>query len=333
MRNGICGRRQSAYQREIAIVRTETSTSVSRTTASRKAAFFSRRHTWAGYLLGFSLSGFFDGILLHQVLQWHHLLSAIEAGIFGDIRVQVMADGLFHAAMYAVAAAGFAMLLSTRRELARPNAGRWLMANVWLGFAAWHVVDALLSHWLTGIHRIKMNAENPLVWDIGWLVVFGLLPLWWGLRLRKRARNHDDRDPDGDTSSSRDERRSGKTADLEASDPGMARTAGGSPTRRASRMAAVLVTTIVACGVITLAPLREVPGETITVVLRPGVNAAGLFAGLDGTDARILWSDASGGVWVLRDDPAHDSRRFYRHGAMYVSGTVTPAGCAEWFRT
>ena len=29
----------------------------------------------AGLLLGMALGGFFDGILLHQMLQWHHLLS------------------------------------------------------------------------------------------------------------------------------------------------------------------------------------------------------------------------------------------------------------------
>ena len=32
----------------------------------------------AGLLLGFAMGGFFDGILLHQILQWHHLLSAIQ---------------------------------------------------------------------------------------------------------------------------------------------------------------------------------------------------------------------------------------------------------------
>ena len=31
----------------------------------------------AGGVLGFSLGGFFDGILLHQVLQWHHLFSLV----------------------------------------------------------------------------------------------------------------------------------------------------------------------------------------------------------------------------------------------------------------
>ena len=30
----------------------------------------------AGILFGLGLGGFFDGIVLHQVLQWHHMLSS-----------------------------------------------------------------------------------------------------------------------------------------------------------------------------------------------------------------------------------------------------------------
>ena len=30
----------------------------------------------AGLLLGIGLGGFVDGIVLHQILQWHHLLSS-----------------------------------------------------------------------------------------------------------------------------------------------------------------------------------------------------------------------------------------------------------------
>src|SRR5690606_18965301 len=37
------------------------------------------RSPWTrwGTVLGFALGGFFDGILLHQILQWHHLLSLV----------------------------------------------------------------------------------------------------------------------------------------------------------------------------------------------------------------------------------------------------------------
>ena len=30
----------------------------------------------AGLLLGMGLGGFFDGIVLHQLLQWHHMISS-----------------------------------------------------------------------------------------------------------------------------------------------------------------------------------------------------------------------------------------------------------------
>lgn len=60
--------------------------------------------------MGFAASGFFDGILLHQILQWHHLLSSLQIGILGSLRGQVVFDGAFHAVMYVVGLAGLYML-------------------------------------------------------------------------------------------------------------------------------------------------------------------------------------------------------------------------------
>ena len=135
----------------------------------------------AAFLLGFALSGFFDGILLHQILQWHHLLSALG----GDLRFQVVADGWFHAGMYAVAAGGLWRLWRARGALDDPGAARMLLAWGLVGFGAWHVVDAVGSHWLLGIHRIRMDAAQPLAWDLGWAGAFGLAPLIAGLWLRR----------------------------------------------------------------------------------------------------------------------------------------------------
>lgn len=41
-----------------------------------RPAWANRWVLWAA-VLGFALSGFFDGVLLHQILQWHHLLSLV----------------------------------------------------------------------------------------------------------------------------------------------------------------------------------------------------------------------------------------------------------------
>lgn len=129
---------------------------------------------WAGYTLGFAIGGFFDGILLHQVLQWHHLLSGLEGGRFGDLRFQILADGFFHLLMYVIALAGLVLLWRTREEFARPRADRVLFANALIGFGAWHVIDGIVSHWVLGIHRIRMDSDNPLLWDLLWFFLFGV---------------------------------------------------------------------------------------------------------------------------------------------------------------
>jgi uncharacterized membrane protein len=133
-----------------------------------------------GYLLGFALGGFFDGILLHQVLQWHHLLSGLQQE---DIRFLILTDGLFHLLMYVVALVGLWALWRKRT----PVGARGLLAAVLIGFGVWHGVDAVVSHWLIGIHRIRMDTDIPLFWDLLWLVIFGIIPMVIGIMLRRNG--------------------------------------------------------------------------------------------------------------------------------------------------
>ncbi|MEJ7930819.1 DUF2243 domain-containing protein [Ramlibacter sp. AN1015] len=145
----------------------------------------SRTLRWAGFLLGFSLGGFFDGILLHQVLQWHHLLSDVQAAALQDIRAQMLADGLFHVLMYFIAAWALRLLWKARADYSAPGADRALWARALIGFGVWHIIDSVFSHWITGIHRIRVDSPDPLFWDLLWFFVFGVFPAvlgWWMLR-------------------------------------------------------------------------------------------------------------------------------------------------------
>lgn len=138
----------------------------------------------AGFLLGFALGGFFDGILLHQVLQWHHLLSNVSA--VQDMRMQIMADGVFHVFMYVIAVVALVKLWRARASTTEAGATGSLWGNALIGFGVWHILDSVFSHWITGIHRIKIDSPNPLMWDLIWFFVFGLLPLFIGWWLRRR---------------------------------------------------------------------------------------------------------------------------------------------------
>jgi uncharacterized membrane protein len=66
----------------------------------------------AGILFGLGLGGFFDGIVLHQMLQWHHMLTS--AGYPPDsvenLKVNTFWDGVFHAATYVFTGLGLVVL-------------------------------------------------------------------------------------------------------------------------------------------------------------------------------------------------------------------------------
>lgn len=132
----------------------------------------------AGLCLGLAAGGFIDGILLHQVLQWHHLLSNLEDAPFGDLRVQILADGLFHLAMYVVGAVGLWLLWRG------PRSPRF-WADFLIGFGLWHILDAVLVHWILGLHNIRIDVENRLVWDLIFFAL-GVLAAVLGLFLTRR---------------------------------------------------------------------------------------------------------------------------------------------------
>src|SRR3954470_24915953 len=61
-----------------------------------------------GFLLGIGLGGFVDGILLHQILQWHHMLTDTvghPATTVAGLEANTPADGFFHLATWLFVAA------------------------------------------------------------------------------------------------------------------------------------------------------------------------------------------------------------------------------------
>jgi hypothetical protein len=60
-----------------------------------------RRHSvWpAGLFLGIGMGGFVDGIVLHQIVQVHSMLSArVPLDSMENMKTNMTADGVFHAA-------------------------------------------------------------------------------------------------------------------------------------------------------------------------------------------------------------------------------------------
>lgn len=75
----------------------------------------------AGVLLGTGLGGFVDGIVLHQILQWHNMLSSVRPPTnLVDMKVNMVWDGLFHSLNWLVTAVGLTLLFRAGRRLDVP---------------------------------------------------------------------------------------------------------------------------------------------------------------------------------------------------------------------
>lgn len=132
-------------------------------------------------LTGFGMAGLFDSIVLHRLLGWHHLMS--DRLPEAPPGAQIRHDATFDAAMYLALVTGLIGLMANRKTIARIHP-RCVAGMALIGFGLWHVADAVIVHWLMGLHRIRPAAEVPLLWDIGWLAAFGLLPLLVGFSMR-----------------------------------------------------------------------------------------------------------------------------------------------------
>jgi uncharacterized membrane protein len=78
------------------------------------------------FVLGLGLVGIIDGIELHQILQWHHMLTGDNGGepmdTVAGLEANTLVDGLFHLATWVLVLTATILLVRAwqQRELAPP---------------------------------------------------------------------------------------------------------------------------------------------------------------------------------------------------------------------
>ncbi|GEP11018.1 DUF2243 domain-containing protein [Methylobacterium gnaphalii] len=141
----------------------------------------------AGILFGLGLGGFFDGIVLHQVLQWHHMLSSwYPITSLENLELNTLWDGIFHSTTYVFVVLGLFVLWrhAHRRHLFWSN--RSLIGSLLVGWGSFNLVEGLVDHAWLGVHHVNEQAERQhwIYWDAGFLA-WGLAMVligWWLLR-------------------------------------------------------------------------------------------------------------------------------------------------------
>lgn len=160
--------------------------------------------TAAGIWLGLGLGGFFDGIVLHQILQWHHMFTS--AGLPPDslenLQLNTLWDGVFHATTWIFVLVGTVLLWRAARRSALAWSWRLLWGSLLAGFGLFNLVEGLVNHQLLGIHHVNETVPPSqwLWWDLAFLL-WGAAMLaggWLLLRSgRRRSLAHPQSLPEG----------------------------------------------------------------------------------------------------------------------------------------
>jgi uncharacterized membrane protein len=123
----------------------------------------------AGVVLGAGLGGFLDGILLHQILQWHNMLSSRHPPVdLVAMKVNMLWDGLFHAAVWIATAVGVALLWRAGKRDDVAWSGTTLVGAMAGGWGLFNAVEGVIDHQLLGLHHVRPG-EHTLAWDLGFL--------------------------------------------------------------------------------------------------------------------------------------------------------------------
>ena len=124
----------------------------------------------AGGVLGVGLGGLADGVVLHQVLQWHHLVSArTSASTLGGLERNTLIDGVFHLVAIAILLVGIVLLARSARA-ADVGWTRRVVGGALIGWGAFHLVDEVLFHVVLDLHHIRM-VDDYLVYDAGFTAI------------------------------------------------------------------------------------------------------------------------------------------------------------------
>lgn len=140
----------------------------------------------AGLALGIGMGGFVDGIVFHQILQLHNMLSArISPETLVGAQVNMVWDGVFHAFVWAMTLTGIILLWRAATLPGARLSGRVLSGAGFAGWGAFNLVEGVVDHHVLHLHHV-VERVGESGWD-GLFLAFGLALVIGGWAIVRRG--------------------------------------------------------------------------------------------------------------------------------------------------
>ena len=140
----------------------------------------------AGIVLGLAIGGFFDGIVLHQILGWHHMVCKTphcRPLSVAQLEQQNTLDGLFHLTCWILCVIGLVLLSGTIRNQGTVWSGKALAGAILIGCGLFNFVEGIIDHQILGLHHLLPEDPHQFLYDMMFLASGVVLFLiGWSMR-------------------------------------------------------------------------------------------------------------------------------------------------------
>lgn len=132
----------------------------------------------AAFMLGVGLIGAIDGIVFHQLLQWHHMIDS------HNIHFEIITDGVFTAGFSGILIWGGIKIFKDARNEQLGSSWRTFIGGILVGGGTFNLVEGIVNHHILQVHRVRPAADNPLLYDLAFLAS-GVLLIVIGYMVKK----------------------------------------------------------------------------------------------------------------------------------------------------
>lgn len=145
--------------------------------------------TRAGIFLGVGLGGFVDGIVFHQMLQFHNMLTGrIPKDTVANAEINMFWDGIFHSFTWIMTVVGVILLFRAHSARNILWTNRVFTGSLFLGWGLFNLIEGVIDHHILHLHHV-VESKGESIYDFLFLLsgVLFIVGGWWAIRSGKAA--------------------------------------------------------------------------------------------------------------------------------------------------
>ncbi len=121
-------------------------------------------------ILGIGIGGFIDGILFHQILQLHGMVSnKLPIDTVVGKAVNMFWDGIFHSITLTAVVIGVISLVRLLKKKHINPSPKLVWGGFFAGWGIFNFVEGIIHHHIIKLHNVNEFVTNPDIWNYSFL--------------------------------------------------------------------------------------------------------------------------------------------------------------------